>query len=492
MTMLAHIGSDHAAKRFASRMSRVLRGCWCSAALLCLLSAGAIAAEPAWPQFRGPEANPVSTEARLAEQWGKTENVEWAAEIPGRGWSSPIVSGDKVFVTTATTEGESKPPQIGTEYSNEYAAELKKQGLTEEQIMEKVLARDIELPKEVMLHYFLYCLNLKSGKVVWKQEFYAGRPPGGRHRKNSFVSETPVTDGKTVYVYVANLGLYAFDLNGKRLWTAPQEAMPIYLNFGTGSSPVLVGQLVVIVNDNEKQPFIAAYDKRTGKEVWKKDRDVGVKEPAPVSSGWVTPYVWRHEGRTEIVTVGPGKAISYDTAGKVLWTMKGISGGPITMPFAYDSLLYLNGGRGKPLFAIRSGAEGDISLKEGENSSKYVAWSDPRGGTYLPTAVAYAGAIYSVTETGILTRYEAKTGKVTYRTRIDPAATAFTSSPWAYNGKIFVLDEEGQTYVITAGESFKLQHTNALEDMALATPAIAGDRLVLRTEHRLYSIRQAK
>ena len=466
-------------------------GWWGRTGLACLLAARAIfAAEPVWPQFRGPEANPVGREARLEDKWSKTENVEWVVEVPGRGWSSPIVSGERVFITTATTEGESKPPQIGTEYSNEYVAELEKQGLSEAQILEKVRARDIELPKEVRLHYFLYCLNLKSGKVEWKQEFYTGRPPGGRHRKNSFVSETPVTDGKAVYVYVANLGLYAFDFKGKTLWSAPQEAMPIYFDFGTGSSPVLVGGLVVVVNDNEKQPFIAAYDKRTGREVWKKDRDVGSKGPTPPRSGWVTPYVWLHPGRTEIVTVGPGKAISYDVTGKELWVMTGMSPAPIPMPFAYGGLLYLNGGRGQPLFAIRPGAMGDISLKEGEGSNTYVAWSEPRGGTYLPTAVAYEGALYSVTETGILSRYEAKTGKVTYRVRIDPEATAFTASPWACNGKIFLLSEEGQTFVVAAGEKFELQHTNVLEDMALATPAIAGDRLLLRTEHRLYSIRR--
>ena len=467
--------------------------CWYCVALACLLATRMLAgAEPIWPQFRGPEANPVGREARLAEQWGKTENIEWASEIPGRGWSSPIVSGDRIFVTTAVTEGASKPPQIGTEYSNEYAAELEKKGLTEAQITEKVTERDIELPKEVVLHYFLYCVNLKTGKVEWKREFHSGRPPGGRHRKNSFVSETPVTDGRSVYVYVANLGLYAFDMKGKALWTAPQEALPIYMDFGTGSSPVLVGGLVVFVNDNDQRPFIAAYDKKTGKEIWNKDRNVGTKGPTPVRSGWVTPYVWRHDGRAEIVTVGPGKAISYDLSGKELWTMSGMSGSAIPMPFVYSGLLYLNGGRGQPLFAVRPGAIGDISLKEGEKSNQYVAWTEPRGGTYLPTAVAYQGALYSVTETGILSRYDAKTGNVTYRTRIDPAATAFTSSPWAYNGRVFILDEEGKTYVVAAGEKFELLRTNVLEDMALATPAIAGDRLLLRTEHRLYSIRRSK
>jgi outer membrane protein assembly factor BamB len=281
-------------------------------------------------------------------------------------------------------------------------------------------------------------------------------------------------------------------MKGKMLWSTPQQPMPIYLDFGTGGSPVLAGNLLVIVNDNEKQPFIAAYDKRTGKESWKKNRDVGAKGPTPARSAWVTPYVWRHPGRTEIVTVGPAKAISYDLEGNELWTMSGVSGAPIPMPFAYGELLYLNGGRGRPLFAIRPGASGDISLKDGERSNTYVAWSEPRGGTYLATEVAYDGALYSVTETGILSRFDAKSGKESYRTRIDPAAVAVTSSPWAYNGKVFILDEEGRTYVVPAGETYALQQTNVLDDMALATPAIVGDRLILRTEQRLYSIRRAR
>ncbi len=445
-----------------------------------------------WPQFRGPDSNPVGAHARLAERWSKKENVEWSREIPGRGWSSPIVTGGKVYVTTATTEGKSKPPQIGTEYSNEYAAELQKQGLSMKEIIERLTERDIELPKEVKLHYFLYCLNLKSGKVEWQKEFYTGQPPGGRHRKNSFVSESPVTDEKFVYVYVANLGLWAFDLKGNIAWTTPLEANPIYLDFGTGSSPTLAGNLLVIVNDNEKQQYIAAFDKQTGKQVWRTNRDLGGKSQPPQRSGWATPFVWKHELRTEIVAVGPGEVVSYDLAGKELWRMSGMAGAPIPMPFAYDGLLYIDGGRGKPLFAVRPGASGDISLKKDETSNAYVVWSQPRGGTYLPSPVAYEGAIYSLTETGILTRFDARTGKQTYKTRIDPDASAFTTSPWAYNGKLFCLSEEGQTFVISAGEQFQLLHVNPLDEMALASPALVGERLLIRTEGRLYSIRRGK
>ncbi len=442
-----------------------------------------------WPQFRGPDANPVGTNARLAERWSKTENVEWSQPIPGRGWSSPIVTGGKVYLTTATTEGKSKPPQVGTEYSNEYVAELQKQGLPMNQVIEKVTERDIELPKEVKLHYSLYCLNLKSGKVEWQNEFFTGQPPGGRHRKNSFTSESPVTDGKLVYVYVANLGLWAYDLKGKQVWTTPLEANPIYLDFGTGSSPALIGNLLVIVNDNEKQQYIAAFDKQTGKLVWRTPREIG---PKGRRSAWVTPFVWRHALRTEIVAVGPEVVVSYDLAGKELWRMAGMSAAPIPMPFAYDGLLYLDAGRGGSLFALRPGAMGDISLGKEESSNAYVAWSQPRAGTYLPSPVAYEGGVYTLTETGILSRFEAKTGKLTYKTRIDPAATAFTTSPWAYNGKLFCLSEEGQTFVMAAGEEFKLLHVNTLDEMAQASPAIVGERLLIRTESKLYSIRRKK
>jgi outer membrane protein assembly factor BamB len=457
------------------------------ASALLLMSSLGRGNDPSWPQFRGPDSNPVGTDARLAERWSKTENVEWSQEIPGRGWSSPIVSGGRVYLTTVTTDGKSKPPQIGTEYSNEYVAELQKQGLPMAEVVQRVTERDIELPHEVVLHYFLYCLNLKTGKIEWSKEFYTGRPPGGRHRKNSFVSETPVTDGKFIYVYVANLGLWTFDLKGKQVWTTPLEANPIYLDFGTGSSPVLADNLLVILSDNEKQQYIAAFDKKTGKQVWRTNRQLG---PQGRRSAWVTPFVWRHPLRIEIVAVGPGSVVSYDLAGKELWRMSGMSGAPVPMPFAHDGLLYINGGQRGLLVAIRPGAAGDISLTKDQTSNDYIVWSQARAGTYLPSSVAYQGAVYSLTETGILTRFDAKTGKQSYKTRIDPTATAFTTSPWAYNGKLFCLSEEGQTFVISTGEEFKLLHVNQLDEFALASPALVGDRLLIRTQSKLYSIRR--
>jgi outer membrane protein assembly factor BamB len=460
--------------------------------LIPILAVAALSAEPpTWPQFRGPAFNPTVENARLAEKWSKTENIEWLADIPGRGWSSPIVAGDRVFLTTVVTDGASKKPQTGTEYSNELAAELMKQGLSEAQIMQKINERDFELPNEVMLHYFVYCLDLKTGKVEWKKEFYAGHPPGGRHRKNSFSSETPITDGKSVFVYVANLGLYAFDLKGKQLWKTALESNPIYLDFGTGGSPILHDNQLIILSDNEKQQYLASFDKRTGKPLWRTNRDLKATAGSRTQgSAWTTPYIWVNPLRTEIVTVGPAATVSYDLEGKELWRLAGMSIVAVPSPFAYDGLLYVDAGRGKPIFAIRPGAKGDISLGPNDSANTYVAWSAPRGGTYLPTPVAYNGGLYALTETGIITRFDAKTGKQSFKARIDPSAGFFTTSPWAYNGKIFCLSEEGKTWVIQAGETFQVLHSNPLDEMAQATPAIAGDRLLLRTESKLYSVRK--
>jgi outer membrane protein assembly factor BamB len=461
--------------------------------LALILSSSLVRGEESnWPQFRGPDANPVSAHSQLPERWSKTENVEWSVEIPGRGWSSPIVMAGKVFLTTVITEGKSKPPQIGTEYSNEYAAELKRQGLSEAQIQERVMARDFEMPNEVMLHYFLYCLDLKTGVTLWRKEMYTGRPPGGRHRKNSFVSETPVTDGKFIYVYVGNLKLFAYDLKGEQAWSTGLEAYPIYLEFGTGASPALHSNQLLILNDNEKQQFLAAFDKQTGKCLWRTDRDVREEGEAPRRSGWTTPYVWSNRLRTEIVTIGPGVAVSYDLVGKELWRLSGMSVIPVPSPFAYDGLLYIDAGLSGSLFAIRPGASGDISLTKADKSNEYVVWSEPRAGTYLPTPVAYEGGLYVLSEKGILSCFDAKTGKLNYKARIGPEAGAFTSSPWAYNSKVFCLSEEGKTYVIVAGETFKLLQVNLLDEMALAMPAIVGERLLIRTESRLYSIRQMR
>jgi len=455
--------------------------------ILSLSVASAFAAQPEWPGFRGPSSNPSAVNSNLPGKWSKTSNIEWTTTLDGLGWSSPIVTGKSIFVTTVTTDGKAKQPQVGSEYSNDYIAELQKQGLKGKELLDRLNERDFELPNQVSLHYFLLSIDLDSGKINWKREFYAGHPPGGRHRKNSFCSETPVTDGSRVYVYINNLGLFAYDLDGNKVWNTPLENFPTILDFGTASSPTLVNNLVIIVNDNEKQEFIAAFDKNTGKQVWRTDRSIHVKG-SDRQTGWSTPYIWKTAQRTEIVTIGPGLAISYDLEGKELWRIGGMSPMPIPSPFAHDGLLYLNGGAMTPLTAVKPGAIGDLTTPAGQKFNDFVAWAQPRAGTSYPTELAYEGGLYVLTNNGILTRFDAKTGAQSYKSRIGEGGD-FTASPWGYDGRIFCMNEEGKTFVIRAGDKYELLDSNDLDEMALATPALVGDRLILRTENHLYSIR---
>lgn len=462
------------------------------AALGACLAASVSAGDGAWPQFRGPGALPVSEDPSLPATWSTTENVEWVSEIPGLGWSSPVVWGQKVFLTSTSSDTDLKQPSLGVDFSNDYVAELADQGKTDEEVMTAVVARDTEQPSEVSLKYHLFCLDLETGRVLWTQTFHSGPPPVGRHRKNSYTSETPVTDGQAVYVYVAFLGIYAFDMDGTPLWHTPLRPHKVYLDFGGGASPALHGDSLFILNDNEEASFIAGFDKKTGKELWRTGRPgLGTEQ---MRSGWSTPFIWENEHRTELVTTGPGVAISYDLEGRELWRMSGMEGMAIQSPFSWGGLVYVTSGTArndmKPLAAIRPGASGDITLPEGETGSEHVAWLDPAaGGTYLPTPLVYDGGLYTLTDKGIFARYDPKTGERTYRKRLHRGARNFTASPWAYGGMIFCLNEEGDTFVVKAGETFELLGTNSLDEFSMATPALSGGRLLLRTQGRLYSLR---
>ena len=465
-------------------------------AVLQTVSAGASSTNDSWPAFRGPDAVPVSDNANLPLSWSTTENVEWKVAVPGMGWSSPIVVDGKVYVTTATSETEMKPPQIGTEYSNEYIAELMEQGLSQEEAIEKLEERDMEFPDEISLSYWLLAFDLESGKEVFRRSFFEGRPPGGRHRKNSYTSETPVSDGESIFVYIGNLGLWAFSLDGEQRWHTKMESYPIYLDFGTGGSPALHGDQVIVLNDNQDSQFVAAFSKKNGKEVWRTKRNIAPPDQPIRRSGWTTPFIWQNEQRTEIIAQGPYVVISYDESGKELWRMSKHSLLPTPSPFAYDGRLYLvsgvHGDRHRPIAAILPGASGDLTLEDGKTSGQSVLWLDPRAGTYIPTPVAYKGSLWVIYDKGIFARYDAKTGERLYRSRVDGSAGAFTASPWAYRDRIFAIDEDGTTFVFGTGDEFEQLGANALDEMTLATPAMAGDRLLIRTRGHLYSIRESR
>jgi len=443
-----------------------------------------------WPRFRGPDANPVSDNPDLPVTWSKTENVEWVADVPGVGWSSPVVWGTRVFMTAATSEQRMKPPSLGTDFSNEYIAELRKQGLSGGELDKQLWARDREMPDDIVISLMVYCYDLKTGRRMWEREIYHGRPRGGRHVKNSFASETPVTDGEKVYAYFTDYGLFAFDFDGRPVWTTPFPRHETIRDYGTGASPALHGDRLFVLNDNEDQSYLAAYNTRTGKELWRTPRTV---EPVR-KTGWSTPFVWENSLRTEVVTLGPGMAASYDLDGGELWRVRRMGGVAIQSPFAWNDVLFVTSGTSgddnKPIVAIRPGASGDITPLEPETRNTHVVWYDRMaGGTYLPTPVLYRNALYVLYDKGIVSRHNVDTGTRVYRSRIAPGASAFTASPWAYNGRVFLLSEEGNSFVIDAGEQFRLLGVNALDEFTLATPAIAGDRLLIRTQSHLYSIR---
>ena len=251
---------------------------------------------------------------------------------------------------------------------------------------------DTEFRDQISIRLTLYCLDLESGELLWERVVYAGNPAVGRHLKNSFASETPVTDGKAVYAYFAHQGLYAYDFDGNQLWATPLQAYPVFLELGGGASPALHGDSIYILNDNNEASFIAAFDKHDGREIWRTPR-VGLGDNH--QSGWSSPLVWENDLRTELVTIGPTTAISYDLKGDELWRMGKMANMLIPTPFAHDGLLYLVSGppssESRPIAAVRVGAAGDITMPEGATSSAHVAWYDWRAGTYLSTPVFVRG-----------------------------------------------------------------------------------------------------
>lgn len=417
-----------------------------------------------WTQFRGPAAG-VAEDALLPEIWSTTTSVAWKLDIPGRGWSSPVVAGDRIFLTSVIATQPEEPPKKGLYFGG-----------------------NRESPPPDDHRWMVYCIDWRTGKLLWEREVHRGAAPA-RHLKNSYASETPVTDGQRVYAYFGSVGLFALDRDGKPLWSQPLGPFKMRYGWGTASSPVLHQGRVYIVNDNEEQSFLAAFDAQTGKQIWRVPRDEG--------SNWSTPFVWENGKRTEIVTAGTRRVRSYDPDGKLLWELGGMSSIDIPTSFAKLGLLYLTSGyvgdRVRPVFAVRPGASGDISLKADETGNEFVAWYQPQGGPYNPSPLVYGDYYYTLMDYGFLTCRDALTGKEIYgKQRINAAGAAFTTSPWAYNGKIFALSEDGDTYVIQAGPEFRLLAKNPLDEMCLASPAIYRSSLIVRTASKLYRIDKAK
>lgn len=463
---------------------------WMAAGLAVAIGSAPFASGPTdWPQFRGGNSGNADA-STLPTEWSATKNVAWAVEIPGRGWSSPIVWRDRVFVTTAINKGDFKEPSTGI-YGNDYVAELTKQGLPPAEVNKRVVGRDIELTSEVdEVRYAVMALNSATGKVLWQQDAHVGKPVGGRHRKNTYASETPATDGERIYAsFGGNVGLFCYSMDGKLLWKHTWKPQPIYLDFGTASSPVVHAGRVYQLHDNQQESTLTAFEAKTGAIAWQ------VVRPDPATlmkSGWSTPFIWQHAGRTEIVTIGKNMVISYGLDGKELWRMGRMTQATPT-PVAGAGLLFVGSGSqgeaNRPMFAIKPGASGDITLKPEETSGPFIAWFQPRMSGYTGSALLYRDRLYAINDNGVLQVHDAATGKEIYKARVGGMGNTFSSSPIASAGRIYAVSEDGDTFVFMAGDEYVELAKNSLGEMSFASPAADANTLFIRTQKKLYRIR---
>ncbi|MEQ1826434.1 MAG: PQQ-binding-like beta-propeller repeat protein, partial [Pirellula sp.] len=397
-------------------MSRIRAAVFAFAFLVAPVVLDAIAlAQENWPQFRGADAKGTSDGQNLPDQWSATQNVAWKCDLPGRGWSSPIVWEQNVFVTSVINSGQSEEPKKGLYFGG-----------------------DRPKPPESLHHWKVFCLDLATGKIRWERHVHEGKPQSSIHLKSSYASETPVTDGKRVYCYFGNLGIYCFDFDGNEVWRRSVEPHAMRLGWGTAASPVLHQDRLYVVNDNDEDSYLVALDAATGSELWRTPRDE--------KSNWSTPFIWKTPQRIEIVTPGTRKVRSYDLDGNLLWSLSGMSSITIATPYEHNGLLYVSSGyvmdQKRPIYAIKAGATGDISLKDNETSNEFIAWSQPKAGPYNPTTLVYNNRLHVLYDRGLLSCYKPSDGTEIYGPQRLPNGGAFTSSPWAYDGKIFCLNED--------------------------------------------------
>ena len=423
----------------------------------------------------GANINGVAVETRLPVAWGPGQQIAWKVSLPGVGWSQPIVWGDKIFVTTAESDKQVKPDPKNTGPGFGGFASLFSAG-------------ELSLkPPDVHYRWTVLCLDVATGNVVWEQVAHEGRPTVRIHANNTYASETPATDGERLIAYFGMMGVYCYDLSGELLWSKDLGTYPTQFGWGTGSSPLLFGDLVYIQCDNDEASFLVALDKKSGEIAWRLEREE--------KTNWSTPYIWRNRMRTELITAGGSQMRSYDPkTGELLWSMKG-SGRTATTPVGDDELLYvdsydrLTGGNGV-FAAIRSGASGDISLNATDTGNAHIAWSIRIKGYRTASPLLSQDCLYILEQNGGIVRcLNAKTGEEHYRKRL-PGAAGFTASPIASGGKVYCVDKNCRTTVIEAGPELRAFATSDLDEMCWASPAVAGEQLLIRTVDHLYAIGQ--
>lgn len=430
------------------------------------------AAAPAtgsWPSFRGPNASGVADGQHVPDRWnGKTgENILWRIPIPGLAHSSPVVWGDRVFVTSAISSRPNatfKPGLYGDGDASDDRSRHK---------------------------WVVYAIDKRSGRIVWERVAFDGEPRNRRHIKSTYASASPATDGRIVVAWFGSQGVHAFDVNGNPLWSVDLGRVdmgaydiPSY-EWGPASSPIVWNGLVLLQCDTQADSFVLALDAQTGKTVWKTDRD---ELPS-----WGTPTVIAADARAELVTNASNYIRGYDArTGEELWRLGGSS--KITAPtpiFANGFIIVASGRRPeRPIFAVRPGARGDLTLAKDTTSSAAVAWSKTARGSYMPTPLVYGGILYTLNNDGVFDAYDVETGAEIYRQRLQPIGSGFSASPVAADGRLYLSSEDGEILVVAAGRTFRLISTNTIGELVMATPALSGGVMYVRSSASLFAIGQ--
>lgn len=435
-------------------------------------AAGSRVATPApavtmnWPQFRGRGATGIG-DGSTPTTWDVEGmvNVRSKTRIPGLGHSSPIIWGERLFVTTCVSGKANPMLRVG-------------------------LYGDIDPLKDDTRHSWrVYCVNVSDGKILWERTACEGVPKIKRHPKSTHANSTPATDGRHVVAFFGSEGLYCYDLDGELLWKkdlgrldsgywkAPEA------QWGFGSSPIIYGNMVIVQCDVQGGSFLAAFDINDGKSIW--------RVPRREVCTWSTPTI--HEGPegVELLVNGYWHIGGYDPqTGKELWKLDGGSDIPVPTPFVAHGLIFITSShRGpRPLYAISVGAHGDITLPEGRTSNEHIAWSRMGRGIYMQTPIVYGDYLYTCRDNGVLICYEAKTGKQIYRRRLGSGSTGFTASAVANDGKLYYTSEDGDIYVIKAGAEPDVLAVNSMGEVCMATPAISNGRLFIRTQHHIFCV----
>jgi outer membrane protein assembly factor BamB len=453
----------------SSRARRLTLIVVAAALLLATIPAGTAPGDTYWPYWRGPAADGMAV-GDAPVTWSATENVRWKTDIPGLGNSSPIVWGDFVFLTTAIKTGAAAPTPAPP------AAAVTPPGPPGGG---RGMGPGGGGGPQVEHRFDVLCLDRKTGKIVWQRTAKTAVPhEGGHNTYGSFASNSPVTDGKFVYAFFGSRGMFCYDFKGTLVWQKDFGVqMRMKMAFGEGMAPVLSGDRLVLVFDHEGDSFMVVLDKATGKEIWRASRDE--------KTNWAAPLVVTFKGRTEVIVAGTAKVRSYDLeTGKPIWECAGLGANTIPQPVRQDDMVFvMTGYRDPMLMAIRLGREGDLT------GTDAVVWSQTKGTSYTPSPVIFENKLYVLTDTGMVSCFNARTGEPYYHQVRLPKSYSFKSSPVGANGRLYLASENDDVVVLKMGEKFEVLATNTIPDQVfIATPAITGGEIFLRSKTTLFCI----